>query len=216
VTRTLVAPGQLDLFAPPPPQVPRCLYRSETRGLVARLVEFEAWQECHGSFGSLVESHAWTPPACAPMESTSRCQPTELSADLRPHTWKANPVPPPCGCWDIDELMYRGACTGCAWEGPPVTSHNLAVEDACGHAHPGWWDLPTVPRVPEGISGDSATARKRINGWLAKVRAVYPAGWLEAGGPIRTLRYRDESRHVEKATPFGGYDLAVVKAGAAQ
>ena len=43
------------------------------------------------------------------------------------------------------------------------------------------------------------------------MNAVYPPGWLEAGGPIRTVRDSPRSgRHVPARTPYGGYDLAVI------
>jgi Family of unknown function (DUF6349) len=98
--------------------------------------------------------------------------------------------------------MYRGACRRCDWEGEPHDRENAVAEDACDHSWPGWRDLPSVPRVPE--------ERKKRAAWVDRVVGLYPAGWLEDGGPIRTARSGYGTRHVPGSTPFGGYDLAAV------
>ena len=196
---TDVLPVQLDLFAAieeakvdaPAPT----LYGSPARGLAARTAEFHAWRAAHGSFGSVGRSHAWTVQLTCPETATVRCQPTVLSADLR------------CDCDRYDEcccvgdLLYRGACRHCDWEGQPYARENAAAEDACNHAWPGWPDVPVVPPVPE--------ERKKRAAWVERVLELYPAGWLEDGGPIRTSRSCRGIRHVPDRTPFGGYDLAV-------
>jgi hypothetical protein len=53
--------------------------------------------------------------------------------------------------------------------------------------------------------------RKAHAQWLEATTAVYPPGWLENGGPIRTWRKPMGTRHTTVAgTPFG-YDLGVLK-----
>ena len=192
--------GQLDLFAAiedakidaPAPTI----YGSPTRGLAGRAAEFEAWREAHGSFGSIGRSHAWTVNITCPEAATQRCQPTVLSADLR------------CDCDRHDrgscvgELMYRGACRHCDWEGEPREDENSAAEDGCDHAWPGWRDVPVVTAVPE--------ERNKRAAWIERTTDIYPDGWLEDGGPIRTRRTGHGTRHVPGRAPFGGYDLAVV------
>jgi hypothetical protein len=193
--------GQTDLFtlieetklATPAPT----LYGSPARGLPARRTEYQRWRAQHGGFGSLGRSHAWTVSISCPDSPAPRCQPTVLAADLRcdcdnrcDHAH--------CSC--VGELMYRGACRSCDWEGEPVDGENAAAEDACDHAWPGWHQLPVVARVPE-----QRNARAR---WVEAVTTSYPAGWLEDGGPIRTARSGMGGRHVPTRTPFGGYDLA--------
>jgi hypothetical protein len=191
--------------------VPLCLYRSPARGLPAREAEFGAWRARYGNFGCVPNSHAWHLPSCAPHKPTPRCQPTVLSADVRRQDhWTPKPEPG-CGCWATDELMYRGACTGCDWEGAERCDANLAVEDAMDHSHPGWQDVPVIRKPPPAGAGQSAKEKAAAAAWIAAATAKYPAGWLEAGGPIRTLR-TPGTRHVECATPWGGYDLAVVNA----
>ncbi|GAA1768592.1 DUF6349 family protein [Nonomuraea bangladeshensis] len=94
--------------------------------------------------------------------------------------------------------LYRGACLGCDWEGETRQSGGDAVEDAHDHAWPGWRDLPAV-KPPK-----SNHAR-----WLVEVGRAYPPGWLEAGGPIVTVRADSRfSRHLPGKAPGGGYDLA--------
>jgi hypothetical protein len=171
------------------------IYGSPARGLAARAAEAAAWREQHGRFGYLGRSHAWTVQIMCPESPTERCQPTVLSADLRCDCDRFDRDREPCSC--VGELMYRGACRGCDWEGQPHEAENAAAEDACDHAWPGWTDLPVVADVPE--------ERKKRARWVESVTALYPPGWLEAGGPIRT---QYGTRHVPNRTPFGGYDMA--------
>ena len=196
-------PGQLDLLAvieEAKLEAPmRTLYGSPARGLAARAAEFAAWRAAHGSLGSYGRSHAWTVCLTCPDTPTDRCQPTVLFADLRCN----------CGryrdsyrCTCVGDLMYRGACRQCDWEGDPRDRENAAAEDACDHAWAGWAELPVVPAVPQ--------ERKKRAAWVEQVSELYPVGWLEDGGPIRTARSRSGSRHVAGRTPFGGYDLAAV------
>lgn len=109
-----------------------------------------------------------------------------------------------CSC--VGGGVYRGACLHCTWEGPLRDEENTAAEDAHDHAWPGWRDLPLVPRRP-----DAAVTRKQTSSalrrWIDQVNAVYPTGWLESGGPIRTRRHTVGTRHVPNRTGFGGYDL---------
>lgn len=211
----------------------KCLYDSPARGFAARAAEFALWCQAYGSFGSYCRSHAWRPgsvhfhgrdPESVAAYQLGRHEPMALDCDLRRDrhrdgTWE--PVPP-CGHdADAEEypdlfrgLKYRGACrkTGCDWEGPARDREGPAVEDGMDHAWPGWRDLPAVPRAPDlgGNPNPYGKARKTLDAWIAKVNAVYPAGWLEGGGPICTARTGLGTRHVEAATPYGGYDLAVL------
>jgi len=152
----------------------------------------------YGNANSNRNSHAWRVNITCPDTPTDRCQPTVLSADLR------------CDCLDecfcVGDLLYRGACRSCGWEGEPVDEENSAAEDACDHAWPGWRELPVVARVPDD--------GKRHDAWAKRVAATYPTGWLAGGGPIRTQRSGVGTRHVPGRTPFGGYDMAVAIADA--
>lgn len=174
------------------------LYASPTRGLHSRILEAQWWK---GEFGSVLwasRSHAWHPGICEPTAATGRCQPTSMVAEL--HCDCAD------GCSCVGGCVFRGACRMCTWEGELRATSNEAVEDAHDHAWPGWRDLPTVDRNPGRGSGRREV--KAFAAWVAAVNAVYPAGWLEAGGPIRTERLGG-MRHVPAASGFGGYDLSV-------
>lgn len=196
-----VLPGQLDLLAAieqanrdaPAPT----LYGSPTRGMSARAAEYQTWLAEHGSFGASGRSHAWTVQISCPDTATDRCQPSVLSADLRCNCDRSEE----CCC--VGALLYRGACRGCEWEGEPRDRENAAAEDACDHAWPGWGAVPLVSPVPE--------QRNKRAAWIARVTGLYPASWLEDGGPIRTQRAGAGTRHVPGRTPFGGYDMAVVE-----
>jgi hypothetical protein len=108
-------------------------------------------------------------------------------------------------------MVFRGACRGCDWEGPVQGGENPAAEDACDHAWPGWRDLPPVSRPPSAGPGTSAAEREGVARWAEIAGLACSPGWLEAGGPIRTLRGPHETRHVPCRTPFGGYDLAAAE-----
>lgn len=203
-------PEQLDLLAllpaeaEPLPGWGPCLFNSDARGLQARRRELAAWIDANGRFGCSGRSHAWSVARCCPSTPTDRCNITILDADVRPSLWAKLP-PSPCGCDRIHgKLLRRGACTrpGCTWEGRICDSEMVAAYDAADHAWPGWQDLPFVPPCP---SQGPALVK-----WVAKVNEVYPAGWLEAGGPIITRRDKIASRPHGPATPYGGYDIGVI------
>jgi hypothetical protein len=114
---------------------------------------------------------------------------------------------------DFRELLFRGACLGCGWvDARARASENEAAEDAVSHAHPGWEFLPAVAAMP--MHDSQSQREKATEAWLAKVRPLLPAGWLEAGGPIRTVRGEHATRHVPARTPFAGYDMACTEAEA--
>jgi hypothetical protein len=94
--------------------------------------------------------------------------------------------------------LYQGACLGCDWEGETRARNGDAVEDAHDHAWPGWRDLPAVQQP-----------KANYERWLTEVKRAYPPAWLEAGGPIVTIRSDSRfSRHLPGRAPGGGYDLA--------
>jgi hypothetical protein len=51
-------------------------------------------------------------------------------------------------------------------------------------------------------------------GWLKEAKRRYPAGWIEAGGPIRTARPPGATRH-HYAPEWHGFDIGVVVKGSA-
>jgi hypothetical protein len=136
----------------------------------------------------------------------NRAKERDAAAGLE-HRWNAD------GCYCVTVDVSRGICLGCGWSGPIRDNErggsHLAVEDAHDHAFPGWRELPVVPKRPEW--GEGQAARKAMARWVEHMHEVYPADWLERGGPIRTDRGPIGSlgtRHVPNATGFGGYDLS--------
>ena len=82
--------------------VPECLFGASARGIAARAALLEAWCAVFGRFGCVPRSHAWVVQITAPSETTVRCQPTLLEADLRHDHWNPSAVEPPCGCWETE------------------------------------------------------------------------------------------------------------------
>jgi len=180
------------------------LYDSPARGHRARQDAYEARIAEYGSFGSPARSRGRQAASTSPVADTptDRCQPTLLCADLGCQHYSGG-----CGCGCVGEPYDRGACPRCPYEGPVRDRENPAVDDAHGHGWPGWRQLPTVPRAPERTG--NTTSKTRLAAWADPVCGTCPAGWLAAGGPIRTRRDRTGGRHVPDHNGSGGDDLAV-------
>jgi hypothetical protein len=147
---------------------------------------WDIWITCPGSrLGhQLVQPGTW-----------SRCTPTVLGRD----TGDEN-----------NHLVYRGACLGCGWVAEQVHpiwegGENEAAEDANDHGYPGWRDLPIVERPPHNDGG--AAYGNAVSVWRNRWERILPPGWLDRGGPIRTLRKGLGTRHVPGGAPGGGYDM---------
>jgi hypothetical protein len=121
------------------------------------------------------------------------CQPTVLSRYSRD-----NPT------------LYHGACFGCGWIGDDRDHCNVAVEDAHDHSHPGWRDLPIV-EMPRRTADPKRDLRK-LRAIELELRKIHPSDWPERCGPVRA--WRDSpvaSRHVPGYSPWGGFEMAVVR-----
>jgi hypothetical protein len=178
------------------------MFSLDPLGFHAREAGFDRWVETHGNFDCIRRSHAWHAAAGSEHHhatATETHTPATLIADLRCDHFDAE-----CCC--VGDLIYRGACLGCGWEGEPCEDENTAAEDAHDHAWPGWRQLPVVARCPP--QGPQTGKQNALSGWLERVDQVYPVGWISGGGPIRTRRDGIGTRHVPLATPFGGWDLA--------
>jgi hypothetical protein len=201
-------PGQLDLFAEAEAAEDQrridaapTLFDTEQRGYFVRVAAAEQWAQDYGSFDCHRRSHAWHAAAIRSdtIQPTESCRPVVLTAALHCNHYDGD-------CLCVGDTVYRGACRYCTWEGPLHDGENPAAEDAHDHAWPGWRDLPLVPRRPDSASNSKQTS-KAIARWVDHVNAVYPTGWLESAGPIRTRRDAYGTRHVPDHTGFGGYDL---------
>jgi len=124
-------------------------------------------------------------------QPSDTCRPTILNADLRCNHYNEN-------CFCVGDLVYRGVCLHCDWEGPVRGDETEAAEDAHHHAWPGWRDLQLVPRPPE--SGTNAKQKQAMTRWAEYVNDIYPTGWLESGGPIRTSCLRCGTRNIPNDT----------------
>jgi len=233
MSRTEAAEGQQELFSMADVEAdaqaariaaagrPLCMFDHPARGIAARNAAFLEWAETYGHSGCAVRSHAWIARdigyrAEGYDPTTERCQAIVLTCDTcEPWPSADRAEWPDCGCIDrYNALLWRGACTGCPWEGPirpGLGGENPAAEDAMDHAWTGWREAPIVPRWP--------SERKAQQRWIETVVPQYPAGWLENGGPIRTWRSPSGTRHhPEHFTRFGGggWDMGVVRPEAGQ
>ncbi|MFB1042337.1 DUF6349 family protein [Streptomyces chrestomyceticus] len=164
---------------------------TEPVGAIARHTAYlpQFWDKSQDSRG--VWRIDWGHPGfthCTPPEPTTDHQPTVLV-----RRWDLPAPEHPDETWPY---LHRGACLGCTWEGPDRRRTDEAVEDAHDHTHPGWRDLPPLPE-------------RRGRHWLTHATQLYPTGWFDTGGPIRTIRTGVEKRHLPGKAPGGGYDLAV-------
>jgi len=189
---------QLDLFSllpsieddtPTPPSI----YGSPARGLVARTAAFTDWSACSGRLDSYRVSHAWHPGLCEAAGTTPGCQVSVMTCDLRCDHHRA------CEC--VGDLIEKGVCLHCAWEGPDRLNQAAAVWDALDHAHPGWDDSPAV----DPLRHDPSAKQKQR--WRESVEELY--GPRPQGYPIITRRPPGATRAVAGRSPWGGYDVAL-------
>ncbi|WP_433426219.1 DUF6349 family protein (plasmid) [Microtetraspora malaysiensis] len=157
---------------------------AESRGAVAK---HTMWQqitpgERWGIWCILINQPGYTSSRLTPVVSTAPDhRPTVLSLGIEP-----------------GRSIKRGGCLGCEWEGPDRSKQTDAIEDAHDHAWPGWRDLPAVKPCKSNYAK-----------WRAEVDRAYPPGWIDAGGPIVTVRSDSRfSRHLVGQSPGGGYDMA--------
>ena len=179
------------------------LFGLDQVGYFARLELAEHWNAVYGDTATSIRAaHAWMPCVTqmfAHHEPTAQCRPTILLADLRCDHYRGN-----CCC--VGDLLYRAACFGCTWEGPATrparTPPPRTPTTTPGQAGASCRSCPAAPSRAPASKQKAATAR-----WVEAVNDLYPHGWLESGGPIRTARGHGGTRHVPDHSGFGGYDL---------
>jgi hypothetical protein len=198
----------------PPPSI---YHDRGGRGAAFREWAFAQWCEADplNGFGSIDVSHGWRIGTTSPgarlggefdFDAVDHCLPTLMHASLAcPHNWWEVRDEGAVQCQCVAGSVHRGACLFCDWEGEIVTAEYQAIEDAHDHAWPGWRELPLVRSCPADLGGKkSIEARHR---WAVEINSLYPTGWLEQGGPIRTKRLSEHRLHMPNATGFGGYDM---------
>ncbi|WP_435112741.1 DUF6349 family protein [Nocardiopsis synnemataformans] len=118
-------------------------------------------------------------------------------------TWRPRDLMEPLHATETDlyHLRYLAYCS-CGYAGPPRTVENTAAEDGADHAFPGWRTLPVMRPRPVGEDVYDAWMR-----WADQAARVYPPGWFDAGGPVRTERDKYATRHAPTMGPGGGYDM---------
>jgi hypothetical protein len=124
-----------------------------------------------------------------------------------PRAWEINPAtnnPYPVSAEHPFHLIYIATCLTCGWVNGGHDRENGATEAAMDHAWPGWRTLPVTAKpqmqVPES----------QLRRWYQSAVDVYPPGWIEAGGPVRTWRQPVCSRSHWDAH-YGFWDIGVIK-----
>jgi hypothetical protein len=138
------------------------------------------------------------------VEATDRCVATVL--DVTTREWDQ-------GLYTVGAILHRGGCLGCEWEGPPTLDENIAAEEACEHAWPGWRHLPVVDRPPLSAHGDPSRPTRaglRAFGRIVEACEAVMPGWEATGAPMRTRRRPPGTRHHWSPT-WGRWDLGVVE-----
>ncbi len=113
--------------------------------------------------------------------------------------------------WRVREDHYDGGrrdtahhawCKTCRRQVTGELDHESdAIEAGLDHAWPGWRALPVVAERPHH-------GKPEIQSWLDTAAAAYPAGWVKAGGPVRTARPPYATRsHFD--TDLGIWDIGV-------
>jgi len=100
--------------------------------------------------------------------------------------------------WQTDDWFYRSGCTACGWTSQSRDSYVLALGEGLDHAFPDWWKQPIVNRAKAGSDKGE---------WGRNVARMYPPGWFETGGPVRTHRFGYDSDPEAGGAPGGGWDM---------
>ena len=95
----------------------------------------------------------------------------------------------------------RAGCTGCGWLSDERWSIMQALAEGLDHSHPGWWSQPIANSLKTGATMAEAYE------WGVEIARVYPPGWFETGGPVRTYRVGNDTEPKQGRAPGGGWDV---------
>lgn len=112
----------------------------------------------------------------------------------------------PRTCYCIQLTLHKVVCTACRWQYID-DSKQRTVEAWHDHAFPGWRDLPLLPSKLRGAMGTSKMT-PALEAWFAD---NYPEEFRVGGAPILTARDRIMSRHVPGYSPWGGFDMGIIR-----
>jgi N12 class adenine-specific DNA methylase len=87
--------------------------------------------------------------------------------------------------------VYAAFCKDCDYLGPWHGREEGALEDKFDHAFPGWRELLPVVAAMEYQETQNKNAYAQ---WKNTIVELYPAGWVEADGPVLVARNRGGTR----------------------
>jgi hypothetical protein len=104
--------------------------------------------------------------------------------------------------------VYAVRCEDCEYVGPWHGREEGALEDEFDHAFPGWREL--VP-VVAAMDYKETQNKKAYSEWKDTIVELYPAGWVEAGGPVLVARNRGSTRWHDDWFLGGNYNVCGVE-----
>lgn len=168
-------------------------------GLLATLTEHRPTTELWRPFGRSGSSPWLEDPVWPSSLRTPRCQVMLLARGERLSPYYGDKV-----------IAFAAGCTGCGWLSDERPAQMQALAEGLDHSHPGWWALPIVRSLKAG-AGMADRAK-----WARTVARMYPTGWFESAGPVRTHRQHAKDgfgyvRLMEEpiagGAPGGGWDV---------
>ena len=104
--------------------------------------------------------------------------------------------------------VYAASCEDCEYLGPWHGREEGAFEDEFDHAFPGWRELLPVVAAMEYSETQN---KKAYAQWKQTIVDLYPAGWIETGGPVLVARNPGGTRWHDDWILGGNYNVCGVE-----
>jgi len=161
------------------------------------------------------EQHSDSPvhnTAAMPAQVTQISKPEPTAQTHRTSFLSHNWHPPMSEPADQDpydaHTVYGAFCRDCDYIGPWHGHEQGALEDKFDHAFPGWRELLPVVASMEYAETQN---KKAYAQWKDTIVELYPAGWVEAGGPVLVARNRGGTRWHADSYLGGNYSVCGVE-----
>ncbi|HTJ66701.1 MAG TPA: DUF6349 family protein [Actinospica sp.] len=148
----------------------------------------------------------------APVPQEQPAEPEPLAVAHRTNYLRKNWHPPLSAPVDKNPYnnpsVYTAFCKDCSFTGPWHGEEEEAQADMFDHAFPGWREL--VP-VVASMQYEETQNKKAVAQWRQTIVDLYPAGWVEAGGPVLMARERGGTRWHDDSYLGGNYSVCGVE-----